>query len=510
MIDAPKQASLAAADAAVAWCLRNAQRSERTGDAERAGLWAYVAAGTAAEFGHSFLCSAPLELLLGRLAQRVTTARACTRTATPLRRWLHVMSVSWALGGHTRLALRWIEQAPAHEQHDLVLTSQPLDALVPALGAALRARGGEPGSLAQAPGLLARAAALRERACAHADVVVLHVHMWDVVPALAFGVAGGPPVLLLNHADHAFWVGAAAADCVIDIRDSGLALSKRLRGARASALLPVPLDDRGPAPRDRAPAAARLANPSAMQRDLVLLTIGRMVKYRAHPALDFASAALRMVAALDDCTLVAVGPDPSDPRWRTLHERSAGRIIAVGEQDDLAPWHAAADLYVEGFPIGSYTALLEVALAQRPFVRKPWLAAPDALPIDRGALAAFEPPHDADAYAQAAVALARDPGQRATLAQAGRAAVAREHCGRGWAAHLAALQHAVPAEHAVGLGFDPQPLPDALARYIAGLRADAQARAPLDYALEAATRNGLAPRTDLALLDALRAAERAA
>jgi hypothetical protein len=142
-------------------------------------------------------------------------------------------------------------------------------------------------------------------------------------------------------------------------------------------------------------------------------------------------------------------------------------------------------------------------------VRKPWLAPPDVLPIDRGALAAFEPPRDADAYVERAVALARDAAQRATLAQAARAAVAREHCGTGWAAHLAALQGVVPAEHAVGFGFEPQPLPDGLARYIAGLRADAQPRAPLEYALEAATRHGLAPRTDLALLDALRAAERA-
>jgi len=507
MIDAPKQASLAAADAVVAWCLRNAQRSERAGDAERAGLWAYVAAGTAADFGHSYLCSAPLELLLGRLAQRTTTRQPPTRSGGASR-WLHVMSVSWALGGHTRLALRWIEHAPVHERHDLVLTSQPLDALAPTLAAAVRSRGGEATSLAQTPGLIARAAALRERAYAHADVVVLHVHMWEVVPAVAFGVAGGPPVLLVNHADHAFWVGAAAADCVVDIRDSGLALSTRLRGVRASAVLPVPLDDRGPAAHDRAPAAARVADPAALDREHVLLTIGRMVKYRAHPALDFASAALRIVDALGDCTLLAVGPDPSDPRWRALHERTAGRIIAVGEQDDLAPWHAAADLYVEGFPIGSYTALLEVALAQRPFVRKPWLAPPDVLPIDRGALAAFEPPRDADAYVDAAIALARDAAQRRALAQAARAAVARAHCGSGWTAHLAALQGAVHGEHAVGLGFDPQPLPDGLARYIAGLRADAQTRAPLDYALEAATRHGLAPRTDLALLDALRAAER--
>jgi hypothetical protein len=508
MIEASKQDRLAASDAVVAWCLRNAQRKERVGNIEQAALWAYVAAGTAAEFGHSFLCAAPLELLLGRLAQGIGHAPPHPRGGGP-RRWLHVMSMSWALGGHTMLAARWIAQAPADERHDLLLTSQSADAIVPALADAVRGGGGRVWSLAQTPALMARAAALRECANEHADVVVLHVHMWDVIPALAFGAAGGPPVLLLNHADHAFWVGCAAADAVVDFRDSGRALTTMLRGARASLLLPVPLPDRGAAPRDRAPAAARLGDPSLLDRELVLLTIGRMVKYRAHPALDFASTAERIVGALDDCALIAVGPDPADERWRALRERTGGRVVAVGEQADLAPWHAAADLYLEGFPIGSYTALLEVGLAARPFVRKPWLAPPEVLPVDRGALDAFAPPRDAHAYATAAITLARDPAGRAALAQAARAAVAHTHCGAGWAAQLDALRRDLPTRHDVGLAFDPRPLPPALASYIAGLRVDARAQAPLEYAQEAATRHGLAPRTDVELLDALRAAERA-
>jgi hypothetical protein len=112
------------------------------------------------------------------------------------------------VGGHTVLARRWIARNPGRRVHDVVLTGRAVDAADPALASAALASGGTVRSVADVASLRGRARALRALA-ARADVVVLHVHMWDVLSSLAFAYAGGPPVLLMNHADHAFWVGAA-------------------------------------------------------------------------------------------------------------------------------------------------------------------------------------------------------------------------------------------------------------------------------------------------------------
>ena len=493
---------LRASDATIAWCLRRGASLERQGDAESAARWAYVAAGTAAQFGHSYLTSVPLETMLLRLGQR--EPRPAPRVVEPHepRRWLHVLSMSFAVGGHTAIAQRWIARNPFGARHDVVLTAQAEANCDPDLAAAVRGSGGDVRSLAEAPSLLERAAALRAFARERADVVVLHVHPWDVVPPLAFATTGGPPVLLVNHADHAFWLGAAIADIVVDIRDIGVALSRNLRATRGSALLPVPIVDRGAAPHDRSRAATRVR--TLGDRRFVLLTVASAHKYRPQTRLDFAATALRIIEALDDCILVAVGPSPEDPLWTELAERSADRIVAVGYDRDLAPWHAATDLYLESFPIGSYTALLEAGLAARAFVRKPHLAPPSVLPIDRGALAAVEPPADMDAYVGATLALAHDPARRAAEAEAARRAVLSSHCGAAWDAQLAALERALPDTHAAGLACEPPPMPPELVGYWAEAKRDA--RGPFAFARERALENRLTPRTDVALLDALRAA----
>jgi hypothetical protein len=240
-----------------------------------------------------------------------------------------------------------------------------------------------------------------------------------------------------------------------------------------------------------------------LARGLVLLTIGSPHKYQPSRQLDFLKAVVRIVDALDECTLIAVGPGPGDSLWHPLAERTGGRVVAVGLDPDLAPWHAAADLYLEGFPIGSYTALLEVALAGRAFVRKPHLAAPSVLPIDRGALAAFDPPIDPDAYATTAIALGTDPDWREAQAQQARDAVLAVNCGEGWDARLTALQREIPPQHATGFGFEPRPMPAELADYWAGVHASRVRQSPLAWAQNSAAEQGLQPRTDIAVLEAM-------
>ena len=502
-----KQGTLAASDAVFDWCLRSAVRMERTGDFERAALWAYVAAGTGHHYGHSRSCSPPLETLVVRLGSSIAPSRQSTfapgESARARRRWLHVFSATGAIGGHTALARRWITLDGSGDRHDVVVTMQAANDVETKLARAVTDTGGRVVSVAGDGGLLRRAARLRQLVTESTDAVILHAHQWDVVPSLAFAAPGGPPVLLLNHADHAFWNGCSVADTVIDIRDSGLALSRRFRGVRRSAVLPVPLEDHGVVAPDRAKAAARLADPALLNAGLVLLTIGSGHKYRSVAGLDFPETLARIVDTVPDCVMIAVGPEPTDPLWQALKSRTGGRVRPVGLDADLAAWHAAADLYLEGFPVGSYTAMLEVALAGRAIVRKPLLAPPEELPVDRGAIAGIEPPATPDAYVLQAVQYARDAEQRSSEATATRAAVLAVHCGEAWGASLQTLRSSLPAVHEPVAPLDLPTLTPGLLNYWARFHAATRSEGPLEFATRSAEAQGLRVRTDIALRDAL-------
>jgi hypothetical protein len=499
--------TLAASDAVFAWCLRSAQRMERAGDAERAALWAYIAAGTGIYYGHSRLCSPALEALVARLGNALPEPAAVPGTKASRLRWLHVLSESATIGGHTALVRRWIALDCSEDAHSVALTMQPLEAADPGLVSTTKARGGSVTSLAGERALLARAAALRQTTRESADVVVLHAHQWDVVPSLAFARPGGPPVLLLNHADHAFWIGSGVADTVVDIRDSGLALSKRFRGIQRPALLPVPLEDVGVAAIDRSSAARTLDDDTLLVADLVLLTIGSGYKYRDVPGLDFPQALGRIAEALPNARVLAVGPEPGDALWQALAERTSGRVRAVGPDARLRAWHEAADLYLEGFPVGSYTAMLEVGLAGRAIVRKPLLAPPDELPVDRGALAAVEPPVSPRAYVDRALEYARMPSMRLRDARATRSAVVATHTGAGWNEHRDRLRAALPSTHAPRVPTDVPRLSQGLLDYWARFHATPRAETAFQFAVRTAESQRLQVRTDVALREALDAAQ---
>ena len=73
---------------------------------------------------------------------------------------------------------------------------------------------------------------------------------------------------------------------------------------------------------------------------------------------------------------------------------------------------------------------------------------------------------------------------------------------------LEALQRTIPLQHDAGFGFEPRPMPEPLADYSAALYTRRLHGSPLAFAQETAQRQGLAPRTDVALLEAMRRLQR--
>jgi glycosyltransferase involved in cell wall biosynthesis len=357
------------------------------------------------------------------------------------------VSIGYAVGGHTGMLRRWIENDDSGDEHHLALTFMDKLAL-PELGAAVERSGGKVTLLGGVPTLLDKARQLRDLAWRDADRVVVHCHMWDIVPTIAFGVAGGPPVLFLNHADHAFWVGASIADLVVNLRRSGEELAIRHRGVDRNFLFRIPLADPGDplrATQERAAIRARLGIPRSA---IVFLTVGAPFKYKAVDDLDFQATVQRLLAALPEAYLVAVGPSAGDADWKAAVQASRPRLILLGEQRPVSGYHAAADIYVEGFPFDSHTALLEAAVSGLPVVRIP----ANAVPPFSGhhfPLSVVTQPADVESYVARAIALANSPEMRRATARALHDAVVGLQCGTAWRQLLSELKAAAPDRHAI-------------------------------------------------------------
>ena len=364
-----------------------------------------------------------------------------------IQRWLHVLSIAYAVGGHTTMLRRWIESDDSGDEHHLALTFMDKLAL-PELSEAIEQSGGRVTTLGDVPELLERARQLRDLAWREADRVVVHSHMWDVVPTIAFGVADGPPVLVSNHADHVFWVGASIADLVVNLRQSGEELTFRNRGVDRNFLFRIPLPNPGDplcSARDRAAMRARLGIPPSA---IVFVTVGTAYKYKAVGDLDFLAMVQKLLSTLPEAYLVAVGPSAADADWKAAVRALGPRLIPVGVQRGVTGYHAAADIYLEGFPFDSHTALLEAAVSGLPVVRIPACAVPP-FSGHHFPLSVVTQPADVSAYLAQAISLASSHELRRSTAAKLHNAVVGLQCGSAWRQRLSELKKAAPTKHAI-------------------------------------------------------------
>jgi glycosyltransferase involved in cell wall biosynthesis len=455
--DSAVEQQLDFADAVADWFLSEAERSLHNEDVESALRKAHVGASVLTRQNRWLTCPR-LEQLLQRIALRseLDAYALDERTARPHGRQvcLHVMEEALPAGGLTAMAVRWMENDSRDRIHCVALLAQqaPLPRQV---CDAARVCGGEVWSPEGDASFVERAAWLRSLAARVADVVILHVGVSDTVFAAAFGRPGGPPVLLVNHAAHIFWVGSTIADVIVNCRGSDLEAqwSLRHRGAPATTVpIPLPSSNVHPAADAAEPDTANSIKASfgLPEDSLVLLTVGAGFKYGQTNRLDFVAVIERVLQQVAGVHLVAVGV-VGDERWAAASARVDGRIHTLGpvEQSTLARLRSIAAVYVERFPFGTTTALLEAGLSGVPSVLAPAESPPpygsDGVAIDT----VLERPANVQAFENAIVSLLASSDRRCTLGSALAASIRAHHTGSGWMAHLDAALRMAPPVHAV-------------------------------------------------------------
>lgn len=349
------------------------------------------------------------------------------------RRILHVAYDVLGVGGLTRMLHYWVK----HDHtscHSIALINQG-DKVVPQwLCEAVSRNGGHLFILPEDWRVARKAQWLRTIAIQGADLVVLHHCPFDVVPTVAFATSQCPPVVVLNHADHQFWLGSSVSDLVINHRTEGANLTAMRRFIASNTVIPVPLVDKS-GTLSRCDARIVLGVP---EDQVMLLSVGRPEKYRPSGPYDFVSTVGKILDHHPRAHMYVVGETPLGirPHLRVpIHDR----LHLVGVLEDPSPYRAAADIYLESFPFGSQTALLEAVLAGIPPVPAYDPLCPLLVANDDAIHDLIPYPKDENEYIERVALLIKDREWRMELANKLRTRLLLDHVGEGWLRRLTAL-----------------------------------------------------------------------
>ncbi|WP_298435882.1 hypothetical protein [Geobacter sp.] len=420
------------------------------------------------------------------------------------RRVMHVLTLVNADGGHSVMLKRWIKSDPYPNIHSVVLLAQ--SSPVPeTLIDAVEGKNGQFIKMNPQERMLDRAIRLREVVCTQADVVVLHTHPWEVIATVALADPGAPPVLLVNHAAHIFWAGASVSDLVLNCRYSSYEdhWTVKYRGIKEIMHLPIPISEPyengesiESAQKSREATRNNLKIPS---NAIVMLTVGIGSKYTPLPGIDFLQAATEVLAKRKNSYLIAVGPS-FDSRWDSFRHSIGERVILIDKQPEtsMPAFFEAADIYLEGFPFGSTTALLEAGVRNVPCVLAPKVC-PAPFTSDGIALEVLDKPKDIPEYVKSILDLLDNEQKRVECGLVLAASIRAQHCGDSWAKYLAEVQKNIPPLHKIITLEPPDNVPDNLSFYWTAF-SSAVNDDPLESTLSMAGYYNLSPRIDTKII----------
>lgn len=309
-----------------------------------------------------------LEALLARIGRAIPSGASSPRQKGEQRRVATVMSQAYSMGGHTKLACQWIA-LDKHSSHTLVLTSQGNVRIPPAVGAMVEQRQTAL-VVIQQDNDVERVLALRQQ-LASADLAVLHIHPNDPLPVVALaGMDEPPPVVLEDHANHVFWIGASVANLVAGLHGDGMRIASGRRGISPAQIswLRTPVDFDIPAPAADIDIRTKYGIPADAP---LLMSCGAAYKYAPIDGQSLAALLAPVLEERTDLHLLLVGPSV-DPPGTSLSTDFPGRVHLAGvidQRDVLQAAYLACDVYLDAFPFASGSAVGEAVAAGKPILK---------------------------------------------------------------------------------------------------------------------------------------------
>ena len=359
------------------------------------------------------------------------------RFRLPPKNILHVLTYAREIGGDTRFVWRWIN-GDENRRHFVAITRQGEKKVPNKLNNAVLSSGGKIHTLNIEHDILSRAQKLAEIST-QVDLVILHLFPDDIVPSIAFAKNTlSPPVVYVNLSDHTFWVGLAASNIVVHLRNAGYILSTRRRHLlqEKPTFVPTPINCKK---RNLSITQAK-QRLGFTERTILILTIATPFKYETINGISFVDAVLHILESHPDVVLMAIGPK-NTPQWEKGYLRTNGRVIAMGVVSDTQIYYEAADLYLDSFPFSSITSLLEAGSYGIPLLR--FCAHPQEIEI----LCAGAPGIDSKLmhftnlkdYQEKIKTLINDAEERKIIGKLTKENINKYHSGKGWKRHIEVL-----------------------------------------------------------------------
>ncbi|MFS1909238.1 glycosyltransferase [Vibrio lentus] len=268
---------------------------------------------------------------------------------------LHVLTECYGVGGHSKVVERWLSLSPVSAKQSVIFINQKVSDIPKIFFDLSAERNGEVISLSYEKSDTGKAKKLREIASGY-QRTVLHTHMYDIVPLIAFGTEKFKrPVLLYNHADHLFWLGVTIADRVAETRRWGQVHSSERRGVEHSMILSIP-------------PAQNLKNRTSVKiRDeehsiLNILTVGSPHKYIKLEENCFIHYMELLLKRHSNISFTVIGPEVDDfINLENSLTKYSNRIKFLGciPNAQLNKEMSLADLVIDSFPMSGGTALGE-------------------------------------------------------------------------------------------------------------------------------------------------------
>ena len=269
---------------------------------------------------------------------------------------LHVASELYESGGHSRILERWIQESPKNQTNALFLTR--CHSVPESVIKTMAERNGQIIKSDIKDTDIDIAMKLRQVASGY-ERIILHVHMDDYIPIIAFGCKEfSRPVYLFNHADHRFWLGVSVADKVLNFREFGKNISEKYRGVKKSFFLPLLNNNKNKSGKSD---NKKLKEKLGISKDRpVLFTAGSGFKYRPLLNLDFNKFLDAVIERVPDITIVAIGPKLNVTKADNLVNLSSMPYAKFNE------YLSCADIVIDSFPFSGGTAILDAVSANKP------------------------------------------------------------------------------------------------------------------------------------------------
>jgi hypothetical protein len=164
------------------------------------------------------------------------------------------------------------------------------------------------------------------------------------------------------------------------------------------------------------------------------------MKYAAIVEPNFIDIVVPVLEKHKNSVGIVIGPNQHD-QWAVGHQKTQGRLLALGRRDDTALFYEAADIYVDSFPFTSNTSLLEAGNYGLPLVSY-CPHASDAEVLCAGApglTQALLYARNSCCFDDVLSRLINNPVLRLRIGESTRDAILAAHCGEGWQSALQSL-----------------------------------------------------------------------